>query len=229
MSHTITVEGGTSVRLPTAGKYCDRDIIITATGGGGSTQAFGFLDNTLTAIDCDATEVITYACRGLSAIKTVNLPNATEIGQYAFYGCEGMETFNAPKLTTLSVCTFYGCSSLLSINFPFVSLLPNQCFYQCERLTKADFGIAKSISTKVFMGAKALTTLILRKTDAIVTLGNINALNSTPIASGTGYVYVPKTLADGSDGVATYQAATNWATYANQIRAIEDYPEICGG
>lgn len=35
MSHNITVEGGTSVRLPTAGKYCDRDIVITATGGGG--------------------------------------------------------------------------------------------------------------------------------------------------------------------------------------------------
>lgn len=33
MSHNITVEGGTSVRLPTAGKYCDRDIVITAEGG----------------------------------------------------------------------------------------------------------------------------------------------------------------------------------------------------
>lgn len=33
MSHNIMIEGGTSVRLPTAGKYCDRDIIITATGG----------------------------------------------------------------------------------------------------------------------------------------------------------------------------------------------------
>lgn len=30
--YKITVAGGTSVRLPTAGKYCDRDIIITATG-----------------------------------------------------------------------------------------------------------------------------------------------------------------------------------------------------
>lgn len=28
----LTVEGGSSVRLPTAGKYCDRDIIVTATG-----------------------------------------------------------------------------------------------------------------------------------------------------------------------------------------------------
>jgi hypothetical protein len=35
----ITVEGGKSVRLPTAGKYCDRDIVVTATGGGGTTPA----------------------------------------------------------------------------------------------------------------------------------------------------------------------------------------------
>lgn len=31
--HNITVEGGTSVRLLTAGKYCDRDILVTAEGG----------------------------------------------------------------------------------------------------------------------------------------------------------------------------------------------------
>ena len=35
MSFDVTVEGGTSVRLPTAGKYCDRDIVVIATGGSG--------------------------------------------------------------------------------------------------------------------------------------------------------------------------------------------------
>ena len=54
-------------------------------------------------------------------------------------------------------------------------------------------------------------------------LDNTNTFNSTPIASGTGYIYVPAALVD------NYKAATNWSTYANQIRAIEDYPEICGG
>lgn len=44
----------------------------------------------------------------------------------------------------------------------------------------------------------------------------------TAIASATGYIYVPQSLVD------QYKAATNWATYANQIRAIEDYPEITG-
>ena len=38
MIHNITVDGGTSVRLPTAGKYCDRDIVVTATGGGSVTE-----------------------------------------------------------------------------------------------------------------------------------------------------------------------------------------------
>ena len=38
MTHNITVEGGTSVRLPTSGKYCDRDIVVTATGGGSVSE-----------------------------------------------------------------------------------------------------------------------------------------------------------------------------------------------
>jgi hypothetical protein len=50
-----------------------------------------------------------------------------------------------------------------------------------------------------------------------------NIFASTPIASGTGYIYVPAALVD------SYKGATNWSTYAAQIRAIEDYPEITGG
>lgn len=38
MSFNVEVEGGNSVRLPTGGKYCPEDIIVTATGGGGATN-----------------------------------------------------------------------------------------------------------------------------------------------------------------------------------------------
>lgn len=41
MSFDIEVESGTSVLLPTAGNYCDRDIVITATGGGGGGEVGG--------------------------------------------------------------------------------------------------------------------------------------------------------------------------------------------
>lgn len=38
MSFNIEVQAGTSVRLPTAGKYCDRDIVITAIGSGSNSR-----------------------------------------------------------------------------------------------------------------------------------------------------------------------------------------------
>jgi hypothetical protein len=34
---------------------------------------------------------------------------------------------------------------------------------------------------------------------------------------------VPKSLVD------AYKTAENWSTFANQIRAIEDYPEVLEG
>lgn len=34
MSYTFTIESGKTKRLKTAGKYCDRDIVVTASGGG---------------------------------------------------------------------------------------------------------------------------------------------------------------------------------------------------
>ena len=40
---TIEVESGTSVKLPTAGKYCDRDIVVAATEGSGGYEE-GFAD-----------------------------------------------------------------------------------------------------------------------------------------------------------------------------------------
>lgn len=38
MSFNIEVEGGKTVKLPTAGKYCDRDILVTAAGGGATPK-----------------------------------------------------------------------------------------------------------------------------------------------------------------------------------------------
>ena len=40
----IEVQGGSSVRLPTAGKYCEQDIIVTASGGGDSSELENLID-----------------------------------------------------------------------------------------------------------------------------------------------------------------------------------------
>jgi hypothetical protein len=93
-------------------------------------------------------------------------------------------------------------------------------FYGCSQLTGLDFANITSIGANAFNGCTALNTLVLRG-DTVCTLAATNAFTGTQIAAGTGYVYVPVVLVD------SYKAATNWSSY--QFRAIEDYPDICGG
>lgn len=104
----------------------------------------------------------------------------------------------------------------------------------CSKLTTADFRVATSIASNAFTSCMSLTALILRS-ETMCTLSNKNAFNSCCHILGTvsstynpeglkdGYFYVPRSLVD------SYKTATNWSTYADQFRAIEDYPDICGG
>lgn len=191
-------------------------------GGGGNPKELldAALNNTLTAIDSNVASVVAYACRGLNKIATVNLPNATSLGTYAFYYCTAIKSFNAPKVTSLGTYLFYNCDKLTNVNFPLATSIPAQCFYSCGVLQKADFGVASSIAASSFAYCEKLTTLILRRTSAIATLANKNAFVDTPIEDGTGYVYVPDSLVD------TYKTATNWSTYANQIKPLSELGEI---
>lgn len=160
------------------------------------------LGDTMTVLDNSlVTSLRTRVCQGATKLVTVNLPMVTSTGSYAFYQCSGLVTVKLPKLTSVST----------------------QTFYSCTKLKHADCGLLGSLPAQTFNACSALTELILRKTSAICTLSNVNAVNNTPIGKGTGYVYVPAALVD------TYKAASNWSTFAAQFRAIEDYPEICGG
>ena len=98
-------------------------------------------------------------------------------------------------------------------------------FRSCRELVVVDVPSVNSIERGAFHECVALTALILRG-DTVCVLNTVNwseTFYNTPIKNGTGYIYVPRSLVD------TYKAATNWSTYAAQIRAIEDYPDITGG
>ena len=95
------------------------------------------------------------------------------------------------------------------------------CFQNCTSLTFLDFPVLSSLGYNGFNYCTALETLILRNTEQVCQQTSDAFINSK-IAKGEGYIYVPSALLD------AYKAATNWSTYANQIRAIEDYPDICG-
>ena len=120
--------------------------------------------------------------------------NATSIGNYAFKECTKLTTADFPLATSIASDAFKGCTKLATVDFPLVKILDGSIFSGCSQLTA-----------------------VMLRSETMVTLKNANAFTGTPIASGTGYFYVPRALID------SYKSATNWSTYASQFRALEDY------
>ena len=162
------------------------------------------------------TTVGSYAFRDCRYIESVSFPNVTSISSNAFVYCYKLVSVNFPKATEIGSDAFSVCSGLTNITFPEVTKVSSAAFENCSKLVSADFPKVNNIGTTVFRYCSVLTSVILRN-ETPIKLGNVNAFNSTPIANGTGYIYVPAALVD------AYKAATNWATYAAQFRALEDY------
>ena len=75
-----------------------------------------------------------------------------------------------------------------------------------------------TIWEQVFSGCTALKTVVLRL-NRVCALKQADAFDNTPIANGTGFVYVPDNL------VEQYKTADNWSTYASQIKPISELEE----
>jgi hypothetical protein len=203
-------------------------------GGGSSEEGTGFaayVEGTSNVIgDSKATKIRNNFLKSASlqnSITGVDFPNATEVGEFAFYENKGIETINLPKAQIIGNGAFMYVWKIKELVLPEVVTIEASAFY-CSNanigdLEKIDLG--KNIQTikgNAFCYHKYLKTLILRS-NSVCTLAATGALSNTAIKSGgSGYIYVPAAL------VEEYKAATNWSSFKNQIRAIENYPDICG-
>ena len=128
---------------------------------------------------------------------------------------------NMPKVKNITYFqAFQGCTAT-EIRFAGLQTLKGSDFLAMGQLVKAVFGVdLTSLSGQMFNACSKLATIVLPHNGvvSIVTGGNAS-LNNTAIANGTGYVYVPSAQVD------NYKADSSWSAYANQIRAIEDYPD----
>lgn len=171
-------------------------------GGDVKTQLEGFLDGTITGH---------FASEKLTSLKWS-----------AFARCQSLVSVDLPNVTWLNYACFDGCTGLTSITLPSLTESASYGLPNCTSLARADLPKLNAVPYGMFEKCTSLTALILRRTDRPTALQeNVQAFLSTPIANGTGYVYVPAALID------EYKTATNWAKFADQFRAIEDYPEIC--
>ena len=139
-----------------------------------------------------------------------------------FAYCSAMTSFYAPELQSVPYQMLYYCAALEEVVLPKVSSVNSGAFNYCSNLKKIDLGGAITRFSSAFMSnASKVTALILRGVTSVPTISS-TTFNSTAVKSGTCYVYVPKALED------TFKVASYWSNYASMIRAIEDYPDICG-
>ena len=185
-------------------------------------------------LSTSVTNIPHYAFYYCYALNRISFPNVTAIQSHAFEYCVSLSEAYFPKVKTVGSAAFYRCTSLSSVSFPEVTTLMHNVFMSCPlkklvlpKVSSMYSGITNTamevdLGEKAIIGAQAfyndidLFSLILRD-DEMTTLNNTNALQRTPIEYGYGKIYVPGSL------VSSYRAATNWATYAQQIDSINNY------
>lgn len=199
------------------------------------------IDGTPVSYTGNATKVREYAFSHCDPLEHISLPKALTIGEYAFESCTNLISAEFPSATEIGDFAFrysgklveiyvpqaaevggrafYECEGITSVNLPAVTKIGTFAYYGCINLAVVDLGNATKIDASAFSGCRALDTFIIRA-GSVCTISGATVFNNTPLYSGDGYFYVPKTL------VSDYKSATNWTRFADQIRAIEDYPDI---
>ena len=175
--------------------------------GTGENEIVQFIENKITNFSNEElTAISDYGLAGKTNMQSLYIPNVVSVGGYAFDGCETITEIHFEKHITFK-----------SEKWPFMALRG------AKNAVKIEFNDGFTVlMSYVFYNMTNLKAVIIRG-DNVSQLNNGNHFTGSSIANGTGYIYVPAVLVD------QYKAATNWVTIADQIRAIEDYPEITGG
>lgn len=138
-----------------------------------------------------------------------------KIRQYGFMDCSELTEINAPNVTTIGRNAFSFCGRLKRAIFPKLTTGGNDMFSYCYLLEYIDLGNIAALGSWVFTSCRSLAAVVLRK-NSVVNLTVENAFSSSGVQKGTGFVYVPDNL------VEQYKVATNWQTYASQIRPLSE-------
>ena len=195
-------------------------------------NAFETCDRLVTANFPNATYFGGRAFANCKKLQTIYAPQVSSMGGSCFFQCAVLREANFPNLTSFghssNTSMFTTCTSLVKVSLPKVTEIRNACFSMCINLPRLDFPMVTYISTKAFNDCRSLKILALRSGD-ICTLQNVDAFNYCYHFRGTvdatynpdglkdGYIYVPRAL------IEDYKVATNWVTFADQFRALEDY------
>ena len=188
------------------------------------TSYLSAFDNTLGANVTKLPDGITHirerAFYKCSNLTLTSLPNTiTSIGLYSFAQCEKLPLTSLPEsLSILSSYAFQNCFKLKITSVPVgVTSISSEVFAGCKEITELTInGAITTISSNAFLKCISLAKIVFPNVTRVPTLSNVSAFKTTPIASGTGYIYVPDSLLD------SFKSASNWSSYADQIKGVSE-------
>lgn len=160
----------------------------------------------------------------LSNFKTHNVTRMdsmfSNINYIANYDLSSFDTSNVTDMSNMFSINTNSLIELDLSNFKTHNVENmSYMFYTCSRLEKLNisgFTSEKLNNTYgMFANCSNLKTLIINS-PSLFNIADTDLFNSTPIESGTGYVYVPDEL------VEEYKSATNWSNFADQIKGISE-------
>ncbi len=155
-----------------------------------------------------------------SYIENVSFPMLSGLMHYRiFRDAKGLKRITIPEITEINAESFYNVPTLLHVSANKAEQINRDAFGLCTGLTSLTFPALKRFNEgNQFAGCTNLEELFLTN-DFVATLANVNTFNNTPIAGGTGFVYVPLKWID------FYKKASNWITYREQIKSKESYDD----
>ena len=207
------------------------------------TQAFSNCGLETIELPDGLTSIGKQAFNNCVELNISSLPSSlTSIGENAFWYCSSLALTELPSgLTSIEDSAFQGCFELALSSLPSgLTSIGDYAFSNCTKVTIPEIpsGIT-IISSHVFeyltvpklilqgnierilayaFAYTKINTLALPNVTAVPSLFSENVFKSSNILNGTGYIYVPDTL------VEDFKAATNWSTYAEQIKPISEMP-----
>lgn len=159
-----------------------------------STQITTITDANFPSLGVNSQYIILLRMSSLTSIKLTGEKLALSSGSGAIRDNANLVTIEFPNCAKNVGASYRGMGSM--------------CFYGDTKLEMVDIGFCQSIGGNAFYNATKIRTIIMRRTDAIVTLPNwntntMNGIYNNPTEST---IYVPNDL------ISTYQTATNWSS-----------------
>ena len=149
-----------------------------------------------------------------SSLTQIDLPMCSHIRDKAFQQCSSLSQVSLPMCSYISYEVFISCPSLSQVSLPVCSYIGYNAFNSCSSLSQVSLPVCSYIGGGAFYSCSSLSIITIGYS-SVCSLGG-DAFGNTPIASGTGSIYVPSSLVD------AYKLATNWSSFSSQIFPISE-------